>query len=414
MTGVIEDEKKVLQAKESPRQVPDNPGPRCATNCPRSVATLLASLWISTIRAFMEPRFGHDFSQVRVYTDTPAAKSAKAVNAQAYTLGNQIVFGQQKYTPESWEGLHLLAHELTHVVQQRTYSRAFIQRQVFPTSTNYRFDTYRVSEQDLSDPDIVARFKSLPLNQLIKYRYRVSDYAVIDFIDQLINEHLNAQTLDQLFEYLATEKDQVVRNYIDQWLATHAPTSFELAAGKNKPGLTETSMKVNSIDMKVLPDEFADEPTFKGLLDKVSHGQVSESTKGVTIYDPKWHPRWIIKSGKVSSVKPTKQELKIKTVFLLGTSRISPSGYGVGTRPEDVNTGRITLAHHEGSHASCFIQFLKDTAPPTFTGKIGDTDTQIKKKAEDFSTAMKRYYDNMASRCGTSVDCTGKKASFCP
>ncbi|MFQ5616354.1 MAG: DUF4157 domain-containing protein [Anaerolineales bacterium] len=69
-------------------------------------------------RSFMEPRFGHDFSQVRVHTDTQAAESARAVNAQAYTLGNHMVFGEGRHSPESSNGQRLLAHELTHVVQQ--------------------------------------------------------------------------------------------------------------------------------------------------------------------------------------------------------------------------------------------------------------------------------------------------------
>lgn len=71
-----------------------------------------------TTRTFMEARLGHDFSRVRVHTDTNAAASAQAVNALAYTVGNQIVFGAGQYTPATARGQRLLAHELTHVVQQ--------------------------------------------------------------------------------------------------------------------------------------------------------------------------------------------------------------------------------------------------------------------------------------------------------
>lgn len=69
-------------------------------------------------RAFFEPRFGQDFSQVRVHTDGKAAQSAQSVNAHAYTLGNSVVFGKGQYAPSTPAGRHLLAHELTHVVQQ--------------------------------------------------------------------------------------------------------------------------------------------------------------------------------------------------------------------------------------------------------------------------------------------------------
>jgi hypothetical protein len=69
-------------------------------------------------RAVMEPRFGHDFSKVRVHTDARAAESAQAVNALAYTVGQDIVFGADQYAPKTTAGQKLLAHELTHVVQQ--------------------------------------------------------------------------------------------------------------------------------------------------------------------------------------------------------------------------------------------------------------------------------------------------------
>lgn len=69
-------------------------------------------------RSFMEPRFGHDFSQVRVHTDSRAAESASAVKALAYTVGRDVVFGARQYEPTSRSGQRLLAHELAHTVQQ--------------------------------------------------------------------------------------------------------------------------------------------------------------------------------------------------------------------------------------------------------------------------------------------------------
>lgn len=71
-------------------------------------------------QAFMEPRFGHDFSGVRVHTDVKAAESARAVNALAYTVGRDLVFGVGQYMPETNKGRKLIAHELAHVVQQNS------------------------------------------------------------------------------------------------------------------------------------------------------------------------------------------------------------------------------------------------------------------------------------------------------
>ncbi len=69
-------------------------------------------------RSFFEPRFGTDFSSVRVHTDTRAASVARSVNARAFTLGRDVVFGTGQYLPSNKAGRHLMAHELTHVVQQ--------------------------------------------------------------------------------------------------------------------------------------------------------------------------------------------------------------------------------------------------------------------------------------------------------
>jgi hypothetical protein len=91
------------------------------SHAPASVASTLSSPGSSLdpgTRKFMESRFGHDFSSVRIHTDHDAAASAGEVNAAAYTVGNQIVFGSGFFAPSSTPGRILLAHELAHVVQQ--------------------------------------------------------------------------------------------------------------------------------------------------------------------------------------------------------------------------------------------------------------------------------------------------------
>jgi hypothetical protein len=71
-------------------------------------------------RTDMEGRLGHDFSNVRVHTGGQADESARSVSAQAFTVGSDIVFASGRYDPGSDAGKHMLAHELTHVVQQRS------------------------------------------------------------------------------------------------------------------------------------------------------------------------------------------------------------------------------------------------------------------------------------------------------
>ena len=79
-------------------------------------------------RAFFEPRFGHDFSDVRVHTNAAAGESAQAINAHAYTLGSNVVFAPGRYNPKSNDGRLLLAHELAHTLQQK--SKTFIHHPV--------------------------------------------------------------------------------------------------------------------------------------------------------------------------------------------------------------------------------------------------------------------------------------------
>lgn len=90
---------------------------------PDSVAETLATPGAplaAAVRTDMEQRLGHDFSKVRIHADETAARSARHVSAHAYTWGHDIVFGAGRFQPQTRRGQQLLAHELTHVVQQAT------------------------------------------------------------------------------------------------------------------------------------------------------------------------------------------------------------------------------------------------------------------------------------------------------
>lgn len=113
-----------------------------AAPAPASVDRVLASSgrpMESALRQDMEQRFGHDFSQVRIHTGGTAEQSAHDVNAQAYTLGQNIVFGASQFNPQAHEGRKLIAHELTHVVQQsdqQSAASATIQRKANPRAAD--------------------------------------------------------------------------------------------------------------------------------------------------------------------------------------------------------------------------------------------------------------------------------------
>ncbi|CAM1345294.1 eCIS core domain-containing protein [Tenacibaculum amylolyticum] len=82
------------------------------------------------IRSEMETGFGADFKHIKIHNDSEAAKMSSSIGAQAFTHGNDIYFNKGKYNPNSREGKHLLAHELTHTIQQKGMVQKKIQRKV--------------------------------------------------------------------------------------------------------------------------------------------------------------------------------------------------------------------------------------------------------------------------------------------
>jgi hypothetical protein len=126
-------------------------GAAVAGEAPASVHATVASpgqpLGLS-VRTFFEPRFGADFSQVRVHTGELAQQSARDVHALAYTVGSHVVFGAGLYAPDTASGKHLLAHELTHVQQQgvQAHTAPFkIQRQLI-SATRRSISLYEIGE----------------------------------------------------------------------------------------------------------------------------------------------------------------------------------------------------------------------------------------------------------------------------
>ncbi|MFT3823209.1 MAG: DUF4157 domain-containing protein [Chitinophagaceae bacterium] len=124
-----EEKKKNVQRKCAHCEEEDKKAQRKEANTPPTTGNNHLDTYVSSIsgsgqplsaetRNYFEPRFGRDFSNVRVHTDSVAAKSAQSINAQAYTTGNNIVFNNGHYAPGTEGGKKLLAHELTHVVQQ--------------------------------------------------------------------------------------------------------------------------------------------------------------------------------------------------------------------------------------------------------------------------------------------------------
>lgn len=123
-------------------------------------------------RSFFEPRFGTDLSHVRIHTDSIAGQSARAINAKAYTLGSNIVFGSGEYSPDYDSGKKLLAHELAHVALQDSSSPTCIDRPSESCKV-HRSVARQTPSQVPSSVETAARQPGRPLSEPLRQRAEV-------------------------------------------------------------------------------------------------------------------------------------------------------------------------------------------------------------------------------------------------
>ncbi len=147
-------------------------------------------------RAFFEPRFQQDFNDVRVHTDTPASNSANNMNAIAYTVGTNIVFGDRNHSPDTIAGKSLLAHELSHVIRQKSSEKETVGISHAPVGTLVQ-RKIRLGGTDLDEAGVRQLANDLVANKLkdvvpgvvsaqlvletVREMHAVSD--ILDFID---------------------------------------------------------------------------------------------------------------------------------------------------------------------------------------------------------------------------------------
>ena len=132
-------------------------------------------------RFFMENRFGVDFSQVKVHTDIHAVQMARALNAEAFTSGRNVYFAERRYNPDSAQGKRLIAHELTHVIQQgvelRTKNRGYKNRP-------FHNDLNNTKKEKLNPSIVQSRlFTAVPQIQMSDDDWAITTVDRIDIKD---------------------------------------------------------------------------------------------------------------------------------------------------------------------------------------------------------------------------------------
>jgi hypothetical protein len=192
-------------------------------------------------QSFMENKLGYDFSNVRIHDNVVAAKSADAINALAYTSGNNIVFNQGQYSPDTNSGKKLLAHELTHVVQQSHAPRS-VQRMV-RVNSGVELDTMGYSVKKTGDFYMNDRIsKSSVWNEIVTGLF-FSDrvFNVIGTTNAEANknfmEHIRAR--HGVIEFASKKKYGFAagagfKMNEEYWDVDHAKGSIEVKPGKNR------------------------------------------------------------------------------------------------------------------------------------------------------------------------------------
>lgn len=165
----------------------------------------------NTLRTEMEQGFGHDFSHVRVHADATAGNSASELDAHAYTVGRDVVFGEGRYAPETQAGKRLIAHELAHVVQQGG-SAGTVQRE--------DRDPDEVAAEGKEDAHIVAKAKRALVS-------KKPDFAVHEVVWRLINNH----HLDEHFELSGSRYEKKKKGITVEFTDKKSRTQGVVVAG---------------------------------------------------------------------------------------------------------------------------------------------------------------------------------------
>jgi Domain of unknown function (DUF4157) len=380
-------------------------------------------------RALLEPRFGHDFSQVRVHTDATAANSARSMNALAYTVGRDVVFGAGQYAPGTRAGQRLLAHELTHVLQQR--AGLAVQRQAVKAASTddqreFVQETIHFLEQS------AERFQLAKVDDATFDRVINSWYSMVVRQEEIIDKdlahdaHLKADlhkayiaALRVLVAKHATpahgeaELYRVNSGRIPLWAQPHpshlqpgisTPIPDDTPVTGPKAGTGSFQFSRNGFDVVISPDTRV-----------AAQAEGTGATHFTTDFgDIHWVSNGPAGNLKVTSFTGPRKppRLTIFTSYLVGADISGPSAYGRGTTAEDKAGAKVTpesgsLRFHEGRHGQAVLDVLQANPAPVFRGKVGDSDVDFKAAAKQWKREVDAYRSNLGEVQKTQVHCVG-------
>ena len=302
-------------------------------------------------QTLMESRFGHDFSNVRVHTDTKAAESAQAVSALAYTVGRDVVFGPGQFAPATGLGTKLLMHELTHVAQQSE-------------SGIVNLSNLRLGPTENACERQAETYANTPNDNNARTLQNPGDTAIVQRVP-----------LPELQEV--------------QGISTPQPVNAQRGRDRS------TNFQLQSVNVIFLPDRRS------RARDMANRAETSFRINGYNI-------NYREQNGNVISFTgPGAVRVTIQTTYGPGVSGASRSGYGRGTTTEDRTAGQTSLEFHEGSHGVDFMQFLQDNPLPQFTGTIGMSIDEFRGAMNAYGEARTQYQQRMDEFSSRRTDCVG-------
>jgi len=378
--------------------------------------------------AFMAGRFGSDFSRVRVHSDPLAARSASALSARAYTVGNHVVFGTGEWAPGTRSGQRLLAHELVHVMQQQR-SAVAVQRQHTGGGTataqeDFVRETIRFLENSADFYGQVARVDAAMFNRVID-----SWYSMVIRQGELIDTDLHGNAA--LKAQLHTAYISALRVLVTKHAATSGQTEedlYRINSGRipdwAQPHPTHQVAGITT----PIPDDVTTTTTRRGRVDFNLNGfdvQVSpdtrvrrQATTGLTSHHITWGGvsarlrRTRAGTTVVSVTGPPTPLVTLATTYLRGADITASSAYGRGNTAEDragaaVTPGSGSVAFHESRHSQAVLDFLRNNPPPTFTGRVGDSAADFNTALAQWRTDVQDYARRMEQADTAQVHCVG-------
>jgi len=310
-------------------------------------------------RSFMERGFGADFSSVHIHAGNNAAQMNNELQARAFTVGNDIYFNEGQYQPDSPEGKRLLAHELTHTIQQGNVIRRDMPKDPFGRPLGF----FSTPEQEAYDRDTVQIQKDWEdaLERLDKGQLSDGDL----YNNRLRNRMTGLTTAEvtslitKIRQWQAAQP-KIHTSKIIEWLEVRKVISTPMPDGatvKRGSGnaVESYSLTINGVLIRVVRDttstkgnDTRPETNFSKNLSWEASGTTGLLTK--------------VKDDTGASFNPRQIVVTIKTAYRGDAD--ATSAYGKGTTAEDVAEKTTTLRAHEGQHGTDYIDYIRNNQPP--------------------------------------------------